>query len=230
MYIFLMVVVVAMKVHKTLSFSPEVYEQFSKLVPNVSAELEELMRRRITELTSRGVDTKSECQELKERYKRLKSDYDKQKTLLREEKEWQSAVDLLVGLGLAADTFANVLELIPKFMQKWKGDRFFMHSFLSLAEQKQELIRVERRLSEIRGGVPLQPSPMSPSLRNLQSCCSMLVNLRVFKNYQLSPLMDLHLLNQHRIFQIRPLRRAILSLFKRMKKKTQEADGDGEEW
>jgi hypothetical protein len=126
----------------------------------VADELNELFRRRLAEFRGVGVDPNSSNEEAGRRYEKLKARHtmlvdqvDRLQKQLRKfnggEDTYDEACELLNSVGIKAD-YSNADEVIPKFIQSWKGSREFIHEYISLAELVRDKKQVEARLDEVR--------------------------------------------------------------------------------
>jgi hypothetical protein len=139
------------KVRADLTLTREAYEQFKKLVPSVSAEVDIFIRKRVAELQGGQTteDRDANYNAVKSKYEDLMIKTVRLERKLKASKYFQEATDLLLELGLKKD-LSNADELVPLFMKAWKGDESFMHEFLNLVELARDKKRALQALTVMR--------------------------------------------------------------------------------
>jgi hypothetical protein len=122
-------------------------------------ELNELFRRRLDEL--RGTvkpgtsdeEAGRKYEELKAKHAVLFNQVKKMVERLKESSEsrenFENAKELLIKLSMKAD-FSNAQDVIPMFIEAWKGDQDFLHEYLSLVEAAVNKRQVEKLLISMR--------------------------------------------------------------------------------
>lgn len=149
-----------MKTRHTISVSDESFKALQKLVPNVSAELDAFVKKRVAELTGRPVDNSDDYEALKVRHMALVSEVVKLEKRLSKEAENFGKANILLGeLGVKPD-LSNAGEVIPKFLVAWKGSQEFMHEYVTLVEVAQKKKEAETRLREVRSAKPADAGPV----------------------------------------------------------------------
>jgi hypothetical protein len=139
-----------MKVRKNISVEPLPFEELQKLVPNVSAEINGFVKRRVAELSGKPVDGTGDYGELKDELDKKAIQVARLMKRLSEQADaYGEANHLLAELGIK-DDMSNASEVISKFMLAWKGGQEFMHQYITLIETAQKKKQVEQRLKEIR--------------------------------------------------------------------------------
>jgi hypothetical protein len=140
-----------MKHRTNVSLDADLLARFKKLVPSVSAEFNEFMRRRVAELEGRPEDFSGDYGELKKKHSTLYSRVSRKEVDLREgaPEAFAKANESLAQLGMKAD-LSNADQIIPKLVGAWTGEQDFLHEYISLVELSREKRKVEHRLSEMR--------------------------------------------------------------------------------
>lgn len=137
----------------TLFIDGEAYQALRKAVypKKVSHEVEDLMRKRISELEGREYAPQEhvDYEVLKRDHTRLIIEVDRLEKALVKRKVYDDLGRLAVKLGLTPD-LRNLDEVAPKLLDEYKGLKEDTHQFLSLLETVKAKREVERKLDEIR--------------------------------------------------------------------------------
>jgi len=140
------------KSRRTLYLTDGPFEELQKLSPNISQEVDGLIRKRLEELTGHSMREDVDYEGLKAKYSELSSKVAKKDLELKEISPlYHNANVLIHSLGLKGD-FSNADELIPQFISAWKDDAEFMHEYITLVELARDKRQTERLLRTIRSG------------------------------------------------------------------------------
>lgn len=137
------------KVRINLTLTRDVLESFKKLVPNVSAEVDNWMRIRLVELQGGEPDKedpKTRLKRLSDEYDKLRFDVVKLEANVKASVYFREASNLLVQLGMKKD-LSNASEVIPRFRVAWKGDMFFLHQIENLVKLTRDMYSAEHVLN-----------------------------------------------------------------------------------
>ena len=147
------------KKRTTLSLDAEAYASYQKLVPNVSAKVDEFIRSELVRLGGQ-VPRDQEYEALKKEHSSLYLEILKRKEWLVKDKEtFEKANEMLLQtLGLKKD-LSNLDDVTPRFMHEWTRDDGYAQEFITTLELVQKEIQVRKRLLEMRTAKPdLEPS------------------------------------------------------------------------